>query len=311
MLMKTKSKKRYMVRAQLLLLLLFGNLSVANAENRQMKGEGGVRVNYLEKLENESKRLMQAGKRKEALEALVAAEKHAVEDRERQRLSGKRRLYAEQFLRTDSFEKYQAAKVAAGSLNGGECLSEIEKIEKGDQDNIQTIVLKGHCYSLLDKKVEAERLFELALETVPNYTDAALEYSELLLGQKKLPKIGALLSGVRPNTIRDENRLIVLKSRHLEAQGKSKEAAEYLKKEYNGAIDRSQVLLELGELYFRISEEGSIESAWQARKYLTLFQKRCQSSAEIEMALKPSNRECTQIEVLVGKLDKKLNQTPK
>lgn len=262
------------------------------------------KANAAKDLQETARKLMLQGRRREALDKLTEAQPLYTSEKEKTALLSKKKMFAEQFLLADSFEKFQSARSAEETGNWADCIAELESVGGGDQDNVRILLEKAKCNAMSARFEASEKAYTQALALFPEDADAQLGLIEELLMQKNVTKAAPLLAALKPSS-KNSERVTLAKAKILEIQGKDQDALDLLRKDYEtsyGAGDRPGVLFQLGMAYYRKSEEGSIENAWQARKYLALFAKRCSAS--------PTG-DCKEAETTLAKLDKKLNQQPK
>lgn len=249
----------------------------------------------------QAKTLMSQGQRQQAIAQLERASSLAKSKKTQNQINEKRMLFAQQFLTSESFQKYQEAKALAELKRWDECLRELSAVGTGDQNNLTILRLKHQCYFKQAQYEPALKALDLILAMVPGDMAALFERVALDYEMKNYSLAMAQLEKVQPKSSEDVERYAILKARILEKLGKPLEAAEVLKKDQETNLDHVGVLYELGMLYRRI--EGS---DWPARKMLSLFITRCKRLKDAELKEKGYDELLPQAQAALSEIDRKL-----
>lgn len=253
---------------------------------------------------SESRELFTAGKRLEAvavIDKLIAMQKNK---KTLQQLADKRKLYLEQFITTESFQGYQAARVFSLAERWSDCVKQLEKITESDKNSVLVMMLNAGCRKSLGNAVEAEVLLQKLLALMPGEDRVLIELGEIYLSQGKFELAQDTLRKLSTDTRASSERYVIASARILAAQDKVKEAIEVLKTDHENRIDHILVIFELGELYLK---KGAND--WMARKYYTLFQSRCKRVSAEEQKSSGLEKKCLETTERISEIDKRVGAT--
>jgi tetratricopeptide (TPR) repeat protein len=252
-----------------------------------------------------AKLLLSQGQRKKAIEELERVQALSTASKRRQKeVSDRRNLFAEQFLTSDSFQKFQEARAHADLQRWDECLRELSNVGVGDQDNALILRLRLKSQFNLKQYEQAEKTAITLLELIP--TDVEAQFAQVRIMYEQSKYIDALikLQKIQSQALTASNdleRLSILKARIFEAQKKPDEAIEVLKLDQETNLDHVEVLYELGMLYRRVPGHD-----WPARKALSLFVTRCKRMKEEELKRRSLDELLPRAQAALAELDKQL-----
>lgn len=249
----------------------------------------------------QAKSLMTQGQRMQAIAQLDRAATLAKSKKTQRQINEKRMLFAQQFLTSESFQKYQEAKGLAEVKRWDECLREISAVGAGDQNNLMILRLKHRCHAKQGQYEPALKALDAILAMVPGDMTALFDKISLDYEMKNYPQAMMQLERMQPKDSQDVERHAILKARILEKLQRPLEAIEVLKKDQETNLDHVGVLYELGMLYRRV--EGN---DWPARKMLSLFITRCKRLKEAELKERGYDEMLPQAQAALSEIDRKL-----
>ncbi len=249
-----------------------------------------------------AKLLFAQGKRNEAITMIERIKSKTKNKNEIEELEKKKKLFFEQFLTTESYQSYQDAKLFFQADRPSECLREIEKIQKSDQDNKLVLIQKGLCLKGNQQYELAEKEFTNIYSFESNNTSAILELAENSLLQNKIEEGFSWLSKVNSTLEEDDERHTILYAKLLIASNKEKAAIEILRTDSEKHLNHFFVHYELGVLY---QKQTAME--WHARKHFTLFINRCKRLNADKIKEKKSEKACKDAQDQLEIIEKKLS----
>ena len=249
----------------------------------------------------QAKVLMAQGHRKLAIDQLDRAAVVARSRAERNELAGRRTLFLEQFLTSDSFQNFEAARSFASLERWDESLRELDAIGEKDKDNVLGMRLRAECQRALKQYAAAELTLKAVLTLVPKDIQASFELVEIAVTTKQTAPGLMLLDALEPVISVDIEHLVILKAKLLEQAERTDEAAELLREDQEAHLEHVGVIYELGMLYMRIPGRD-----WPARKMLSLFVTRCKRMKETELKSRHLDLFLPQAQTTLAALDKKL-----
>ncbi|MEW6055878.1 MAG: hypothetical protein AB1540_04615 [Bdellovibrionota bacterium] len=249
----------------------------------------------------QAKLSMSQGNRRQAILHLDKARELGRSKVQLKEVSSRRILFAEQFVTSASFQKFQEAKGLSEVKRWDECIREIDSMEVKDQDNLLVLRLKSECQSGLNLDGPAAKSLNTILELIPADVGATYGLIELDLDQKRYDQGLSRLNGIEPASSAEMERYAILKARLLEGLARPLEAAEILKKDQETHLDHIEVLYHLGFLYTRLEGHD-----WPARRALSLFLTRCKRLKESELKARKLDSLLPKAQEMLDSLDKKL-----
>lgn len=247
------------------------------------------------------KTLLMQGKRKEAVDELDRARSRAKSGKEAQALLEKRKIFLEQFMTAESFQRYQGSRFHSKAKRWAECLKELDLAAQGDQDNRLVMSMRALCLKGSGQPDAAIKLYNVLWQLDPGDVASAMGLAEIALEQKRFEDGLQVLQSTPPATSADVERCAIFKARLLDGAGRFRDAVETLRVDQEKYIEHVQVIFELGSLYYK--KPGS---DWMARKYLTLFASRCRRIGTEELKERGMETQCRQAQEWAAELDKKL-----
>ncbi len=249
----------------------------------------------------QAKTLMAQGNRKLAIELLDRAAATSKSKTERRELLARRTLFLEQFLTSESFQNFEAARSFSTLDRWDECLHELDAIGEKDKDNVLGMRLRADCQRSLKQLAAAETTLKSVLALIPNDMQASFELAELAVTTRQTAPGLALLESIEPTLSADVERYVILKAKLLEQADKIDEAAELLREDQETRLEHVGVIYELGVLYMRMPGRD-----WPARKMLSLFVTRCKRMKETELKSRHLDLLLPLAQTALTALDKKL-----
>lgn len=248
-----------------------------------------------------AKAILTQGKRKEAVELLDKLASEKMSKAQRAELDSKRSLFVEQFLTSDSFQRYEEAKGLAGAARADDCLRELEGVSAGDRDNIVVLRLKAACQ--VDSKAydQAQKTYQAILATVPGDLSATFGSIEIDVEQKQYVKALKQAEAVEPKNSLDVEKQTLLRAKLYELTGDAARAEDVLRRDHEAHLDHIVVIFELGMLYTRMPGRD-----WPARKMLSLYVTRCRRMSDAELKARRFDATLQQAQSTLAALDRKL-----
>jgi thioredoxin-like negative regulator of GroEL len=271
----------------------------AEARPRGEKKEAAPSPAFTEAIQRAKAALLQ-GSRKNAIDLLEKARGLAKTRAETRDLGEKRRLFAEQFLTSDSFQRFQEAKGHRDAGHWEECVRVLDTVNGLDQDNTLVLVLRAACQVPLKQYDAGAASLEKVLAMLPGEIPAIYSLAEIQVARKRGAEGLALLEAI-PSGAADTERQVILRARLLEIAGRETEALEALRDDQENHLDHVEVLYELGMLYSRVGGND-----WPARKMLSLFVTRCKRMKESDLKTRKLDALLPEAQAALQALDQKL-----
>ena len=249
----------------------------------------------------QAKTLLAQGNRKLALEQLDKAKELAKTKADQKELAAKKILFAQQFLTSEAFQRYQESKGLAEQSRWEECLRELDSVNERDQDNLLVLKLRGQCEFAAKRYEPAAVTLKRVLAIVPSDSETSFALARVALAQKNAGEALSTLADVEPSTSLESEQQTILRAHALEMLEKPAQAADLLREDQERHLDHIEVIYELGMLYVRMTGRD-----WQARKLLSLFITRCKRLKDTELKARKFDLLLPEAQATLNAIDKRL-----